>query len=78
MAPLGKAAKVYADGLKLFPYNDNLLLNKAATELNLDQTAAALATLQRALELRPGRASAHRLLGLAAACIGLLALGTAL
>jgi antitoxin component YwqK of YwqJK toxin-antitoxin module/tetratricopeptide (TPR) repeat protein len=62
-----KAAKVYADGLKLFPYNDNLLLNKAATELNLNQTAAALSTLQRALELRPGRPSAHRLLGLAAA-----------
>jgi antitoxin component YwqK of YwqJK toxin-antitoxin module/Flp pilus assembly protein TadD len=61
------AGKAYADGLRLFPYNDNLLLNKAATELNMGQTAAALATLQRTIELRPGRPSGHRLLGLAAA-----------
>jgi antitoxin component YwqK of YwqJK toxin-antitoxin module/tetratricopeptide (TPR) repeat protein len=62
-----QAGKAYADGLKLFPYSYNLLLNKAATELNMNQLAAALATLQRCVELQPGRPSGHRLLGLAAA-----------
>ena len=62
-----KAKKAYAEGTKLFPYNDNLLLNKGAAELSAGQTAAALATLQRCIELRPGRPAGHRLLGLAAA-----------
>ncbi len=62
-----KVAKTYADGLKLFPYNDNLWLNKGISELNLGQTAAALASLQRCIELRPGRSNGHRILGLAAA-----------
>ena len=62
-----KAQKAYADGFKLFPYNDNILLNKGAAELSAGRTAAALATLQRCIELRPGRPAGHRLLGLAAA-----------
>jgi antitoxin component YwqK of YwqJK toxin-antitoxin module len=62
-----KATKAYADGLKLYPYNDNILLNKGAAELNANQLASALVTLQRAIELRLGRPAGHRLLGLAAA-----------
>jgi antitoxin component YwqK of YwqJK toxin-antitoxin module/tetratricopeptide (TPR) repeat protein len=64
---LTEARQAYAAGLKLFPYNENLWLNQGVLELNQHQTGAALGSLQRALELRPAKASAHRLLGILAA-----------
>jgi antitoxin component YwqK of YwqJK toxin-antitoxin module/Tfp pilus assembly protein PilF len=64
---LAEARQAYAAGLKLFPYNENLWVNQGVFELNQHQTAAALASLQRSIELRPAKASGHRLLGILAA-----------
>ncbi|TVT41713.1 hypothetical protein FNT36_09805 [Hymenobacter setariae] len=64
---LAEARQAYAAGLKLFPYNENLWVNQGVFELNQQQTAAAMASLQRSIELRPAKASGHRLLGILAA-----------
>jgi antitoxin component YwqK of YwqJK toxin-antitoxin module/tetratricopeptide (TPR) repeat protein len=64
---LTEARQAYTTGIKLFPYNENLWINQGVLELNQHQTAAALASLQRAIALRPAKASGHRLLGVMAA-----------
>ena len=64
---LGEARQAYAAGLKLYPYNENLWVNQGIFELDQNQLQPAQASLQRAIELNPTKASGHRLLGLAAA-----------
>jgi antitoxin component YwqK of YwqJK toxin-antitoxin module/tetratricopeptide (TPR) repeat protein len=70
---LPEARQTYAASLKLFPYSENLWLNQGILELNQRQLAAALPSLERAVELRPGKSSGHRLLGAAAVRQGQLA-----
>jgi len=70
---LPESRQTYAASLKLFPYSENLWLNQGIMELNQHQLGPALASLERAVVLRPGKGSGHRLLGKAAAQQGQLA-----
>jgi len=63
---LDAARQTYADGLRLFPYSEQLWLNWGITEFTAHQTGPALAYLERAAELRPAHGSPHRLLGILA------------
>ncbi len=61
------ALATYQEGLRLFPYNQNLYLNQGITHLRQLHTAAALTNLQHSLELSPAQPSPHRLLAVLAA-----------
>ncbi|HEX8659720.1 MAG TPA: tetratricopeptide repeat protein, partial [Hymenobacter sp.] len=61
------ALLTYQQGLRLFPYNQNLYFNQGVTFLRQARTAEALASLQHSVELSPTHPGAHRLLAVAAA-----------
>lgn len=61
------ALATYAAGLKLFPYNQNLVYNQGVLQFRENRVADALASLQRSLELKPTHANTHHLLGSLAA-----------
>ena len=64
---LEAARQTYAQAIKMYPYNEQLWLDRGITEYNQKQTAQALTYLERALALRPGHSTPHRLLGVLAA-----------
>jgi len=64
---LDAARQTYTQALKLFPYNERLWLNRGIAEYNLGKPELALAYMQRAMVLRPGHSTPHRLLGVLAA-----------
>ena len=61
------ALATYAAGLKLFPYNQNLVYNLGVIQFQQNRPAEALASFQRSLELVPTHPNTHRLLAVLAA-----------
>ncbi|MGZ5304184.1 MAG: tetratricopeptide repeat protein, partial [Bacteroidia bacterium] len=62
-----EAIKVFDEGLKRFPLNLNLLINKGITLRRMNRDADAVDVFQRAALINPYYASAHYHLGLVAA-----------
>lgn len=59
-ADLSEAA--YVDGLKRYPYNQNLWYNRAISEINTERFALGLSSLKRSVEIKPTHPGSHFLL----------------
>lgn len=65
-----EAIRIYQQGIKQFPDMEMLYFNLGIAQYGQQQTEEAVASLQRAVRLRPGHASAHLYLGLITAETG--------
>jgi uncharacterized protein len=57
-----RAQTIYAEGLRRFPYAATIWYNQGVMQFQQKQMAPALASFQRAIELRPMHAGSHLLL----------------
>ena len=62
-----EALRVYAEGLRLFPYNHMLWYNQGVTQKDNGRYPEAQASFERSLALKPTHAASHLLLGVLAA-----------